>query len=383
MNFFKLFTLIFIAALTRLATDIYLPSLPSIARDFGVSMDQVQMTIAVFMIALTLTQLFWGPFSDKFGRKKTLFIGLIISMLGSLICIFANNIEWLNFGRLIQGIGCGAAAGLFRAILRDMYTGRQLASIGSYFSNFLVFVLMLAPMLGGFIEKNYSWHLSFAFLIIWCFLSLFWSVLLLKRLKEKKKLITWRLISVFSKVEFLWAAASAIFKLCWYVCLDYFLLSSLVDQLGMNPQSFGFWSGLTGSGLMVGAFLNGSLVKKLGSKAMLYAGWFLIISSGAFLLATSFLESNLIPMILISAFVFFLGSAFIYTNTNALAFSPFGDIAGTASGIYAFIQLAGGAAMSSFIASIGAESPIFLGLCFLISGLSSAIIFTTIYRESN
>ena len=95
----------------------------------------------------------------------------------------------------------------------------------------------------------------------------------------------------------------------------------LVDQLGMNPQSFGFWSGLTGSGLMVGAFLNGSLVKKLGSKAMLYAGWFLIISSGAFLLATSFLESNLIPMILISAFVFFLGSAFIYTNTNALAFS--------------------------------------------------------------
>ena len=151
----------------------------------------------------------------------------------------------------------------------------------------------------------------------------------------------------------------------------------------MNPQSFGFWSGLTGSGLMVGAFLNGSLVKKLGSKAMLYAGWFLIISSGAFLLATSFLESNLIPMILISAFVFFLGSAFIYTNTNALAFSPFGDIAGTASGIYAFIQLAGGAAMSSFIASIGAESPIFLGLCFLISGLSSAIIFTTIYRESN
>ena len=212
MNFFKLFTLIFIAALTRLATDIYLPSLPSIARDFGVSMDQVQMTIAVFMIALTLTQLFWGPFSDKFGRKKTLFIGLIISMLGSLICIFANNIEWLNFGRLIQGIGCGAAAGLFRAILRDMYTGRQLASIGSYFSNFLVFVLMLAPMLGGFIEKNYSWHLSFAFLIIWCFLSLVLVSFAFKEIKrEKKKLITWRLISVFSKVEFLWAAASAIF----------------------------------------------------------------------------------------------------------------------------------------------------------------------------
>ena len=147
----------------------------------------MQMTIAVFMIALTLTQLFWGPFSDKFGRKKTLFIGLIISMLGSLICIFANNIEWLNFGRLIQGIGCGAAAGLFRAILRDMYTGRQLASIGSYFSNFLVFVLMLAPMLGGFIEKNYSWHLSFAFLIIWCFLSLVLVSFAFKEIKREKK----------------------------------------------------------------------------------------------------------------------------------------------------------------------------------------------------
>ena len=146
MQYLELLSIVLIATLAQFATDIYLPSLPGIADVFGVTIGASQLSISSYMLTLTVTQLFWGPASDKLGRKPALYWGLGIGLVGSILCASASSISMLIGGRFIQGIGNGAAAGLFRAILRDLYTGPALAKVGSYLSNLLVLTLMAAPI---------------------------------------------------------------------------------------------------------------------------------------------------------------------------------------------------------------------------------------------
>lgn len=387
MKYLELFGLILIATLAQFATDIYLPSLPAIADFFKVDMNASQLTIAVYMVALTLTQLFWGPLSDIVGRKRALYSGLAISIIGSIVCANASSITILIVGRFIQGFGNGAAAGLFRAILRDKYTGKELASIASYFSNFLVLVLMLAPVIGGFFQKYYSWQASFFFLFFWSLLC----VVVLKFTIHESRKISAKASSSDWKSAYKRLLHSRIFMGC---CLSNFLTyggmfawitsssSILVDQMQMPPLQFGFWSGVTGIGLMIGAFLNGSFVKKFGITRMLYWGWSIIVFSGLMLTLSSLALGAMASVILISAFGFYLGASLIFANTNATAFSPFGDIAGTASGLYAFIQLSGGAAMSYFVASISESGSLLLGIIFSLSGASASLVFFFMTKPS-
>ena len=380
MKHIKLFALIFIAVLSQFSTDIYLPSLPAIAEFFHVDIDSSQLTIAAYMFALTITQLLWGPVSDRIGRKKAIYLGLAISAMGTVVCIYAGSITTLIIGRFIQGFGNGAAAGLFRAILRDLYSGEELASIASYFSNTLALVLILAPVLGGFFEKYYTWHASFVFLLCYIFLCVFCLKFFLKEshrvcpkgIKSDWKLAYKRLLK------------SPIFMGC---CISNFLTyggmfawitsssSILVAQLGMPPLDFGFWSGVTGLGIMTGAFINGAFVKRYGIIRMLRVGWSIIIFTGFALMTCSIVFGPQISVILVSAFGLYLGISFIFANTNAAAFSPFGDIAGTASGLYAFMQLSGGAAMSYLIASMNESGSFFLGLLFCLSASSAWLVF--------
>jgi Bcr/CflA subfamily drug resistance transporter len=388
VKYFELFGLILIASLAQFATDIYLPSLPAIADFFNVDMNASQLSIAVYMFALTITQLFWGPVSDATGRKSALYVGLFISILGSIVCANATSITMLIIGRFIQGLGNGAAAGLFRAILRDMYTGKELASLGSYFSNFLVLVLMLAPVIGGFFQKYYTWRASFVFLL---FLSLLCAVVLKFAIRESLKIRDKDVKSDW-KLAYKRLLSSPVFMGC---CLSNFLTyggmfawitsssSILIDQMQMSPMQFGFWSGVTGAGLMIGAFFNGTFVKKVGITKMLYMGWSIIIFSGLILMLSSWAFGPVASLILISVFCFYIGSSLIFANTNATAFSPFGDIAGTAAGLYAFIQLSGGAAMSYLIATINESGSLFLGIIFFLSGASAWIVFFSVVRHQD
>ncbi len=387
LRYIEFFSLILIASLSQFATDIYLPSLPAIADFFGVDMNTCQLSIALYMLALTFTQLFWGPCSDLVGRKKTLYTGLMISIFGTILCAKASSIRVLIIGRFIQGLGNGAAAALFRATLRDTFTGKELARIASYFSNFLVIVLMLAPMIGGFFQKYYTWRASFIFLLFWsvlCVIFLKFTIHKSQKSKTKNTRSSWKL--AYKRL-----LKSRLFMAC---CLSNFLTyagmfawitsssSLLIDQMQMPPIQFGVWSGVTGAGLMLGAFFNGAFVKKFGIIKMLYWGWSIIIFSGLILILTSLLFDPIALALLISAFSFFVGASLVFSNTNATALSPFGDIAGTASGLYSFIQLSGGATMSYLIASINESGSLLLGVIFFLSGSSALLTFFLMTKQT-
>lgn len=384
-NYSNLIGVILIASIAQFATDIYLPSLPAISEFFGYPINAGQLTIAIYMAALTVTQLFWGPLSDLIGRKKALSAGISLGIIGSLVCATAGSMNILLVGRAIQGLGFGAAAGLWRAILRDIYTGAELSSIAAYLGNLLVMVLMVAPVLGGFFQRYYSWHASFYFL-----LALATVILLVMRLfvaetghTNKKTPSNWK--QAYKRL-----LGSRVFMGC---CLSNFITYGgmfawitsssvvLIEEAGMSPLSFGFWSGVSGLGIMVGSTINGRYVKKIGIDHMLYSGWSVIVIAGLVLTIGTLVLGPTAPLVLISAFLFYFGSAFVFANTNATAFASFGDIAGTAAGLYAFIQLSGGAFTSYLLANILETGSLWLGILFIIAGAGAWLNYSLLVKR--
>ena len=110
-----------LVALGPLSLDFYLPSLPALAETLGTDVAGAQMTLSVFLVGFAVGQLFYGPLSDRFGRRPALLAGLFIYLLGSLRCTFAADIRWLIAARFAQALGACAGPVLGRAIVRDLY----------------------------------------------------------------------------------------------------------------------------------------------------------------------------------------------------------------------------------------------------------------------
>lgn len=150
-------------ALGPLAIQIFLPSLPAIQADLNVSGSLAQLVFSLSAAAIAVAMLVYGPLSDRFGRRPTLVVGLILYLIGSLISTFAPNIAVLILGRIVQAIGGAAPLALTRTIIRDLYGRERAASMIAYVTMAMVIAPMMAPAIGGYLNDLISWRASFAF----------------------------------------------------------------------------------------------------------------------------------------------------------------------------------------------------------------------------
>lgn len=150
-----------LTAFGAVTIDLYLPTLPAIARDYDTSAAAVQLTLSTFFVGMALGQLFFGPLSDRIGRRPTILIGCGVYVLASLFCALAPNIEALVAGRFFQALGCCAAMVTCRAIVRDRYDHRDSARIFSLLMLVLAIAPLLAPTVGGWIAAAAGWHAVF------------------------------------------------------------------------------------------------------------------------------------------------------------------------------------------------------------------------------
>lgn len=133
-------------AFTSLSTDIYLPAMPQMEKDLQ---GNVELTITGFLAGFAVAQLIWGPISDRIGRKKPLFMGLIIFVIGSIGCAYSQTIEQIVFWRVIQAIGACTAPMLARAMIRDLYARTQAAQMLSTLTIVMAIAPIAGPLLGG------------------------------------------------------------------------------------------------------------------------------------------------------------------------------------------------------------------------------------------
>ena len=154
-----------LSAIGPLTTDMYLPSLPDIARLLGASTAQTQLTVSSYLVGFAVGQIFYGPLADRHGRKPVLLGAMALYCVASLACALSTSIEMLIAARALQALGGSGGIVLARAIVRDLYSGaragRELSLIGAV----MALAPVLAPLIGGVLQTAFGWRSVFFTLV--------------------------------------------------------------------------------------------------------------------------------------------------------------------------------------------------------------------------
>lgn len=165
-----------LTALDAMAIDLYLPGMPSMALEFGVSPGRIQQTLSIFLVGLAVGQALYGPLLDRYGRRLPLLAGVVVFVAGSVMAALAPSVEWLLAARFLQALG--AAAGLVtpRAIVSDLCTVAESSHVFSLLMQVMMIAPIVAPILGGYLLAHGSWRLMFWVLAAVGVLALAWGV---------------------------------------------------------------------------------------------------------------------------------------------------------------------------------------------------------------
>jgi Bcr/CflA subfamily drug resistance transporter len=318
----------------------------------------MQLSLSVFMIGFSISHLIYGPISDSTGRKKPLIIGICICILGSLLCLFSSSIIYFIVGRGLQGIGAGAGAVLFLSILRDVYEGNQLAKISSFLGISRVILLASSPLIGGYLLHFFNWQACFTFLLIYAAICLICSLLILKETNQFQHLHRTEIVAMAKNIwtivthhTFLGYAFFVMLAfggiLAWLTTLPFLLQ----DVVGLTPIQFGWVGAISGLFFIVGGFINAMIVERFGLDKMLSIGLIIMLIAGVVMLFFGLFHVIDTLVIIVPVIIYIIGSSFIFANAYAGAMHPFETMAGTASAVFGFLQILGGA-ISSFIMSI-------------------------------
>ncbi|SMC80687.1 multidrug effflux MFS transporter [Rhizobium sp. RU36D] len=375
-------TLVAIAGLAALTMNIFLPSLPEMARFFGADYAIMQFAVSGYLTVTAILQLVIGPASDRYGRRPTLIACLLVYLAATLLCIFATSLSVFMAGRILQAAVVSGFV-LSRAIVRDMVPMEEAASMIGYVTMGMTLVPMIGPTLGGYLNDLFSWQATFVTLLVLGVLVLIIAYLDLGETNKSRsesfgaqfaawpKLITsprfwgYTLTATFSSGAFFVFLGAGPF------------IGSVV--LKLTPGELGLQFFYITAGYMVGNFVSGRYAKRIGVANMMLGGG--IIGTLGAALSMVLLAWGVDP-----TFAFFVpqavvgfGNGMTLPSANAGIVSVKPDLAGSASGLAGAITIGGGASFSVLASALVTEQsgPWPVLNVMLISGLLSmaAILF--------
>ncbi len=379
-------TLIFVLVLLltsigQVMSDMYLPSLPFIAHDFGSKIKFVQLTVSLYMYGYAFSQLFYGPLSDAVGRRPPLFIGMSICVVGSIVCLFAPSVHVLILGRFLQGLGAGAGVSVSRSIFRDIASGSKLARYGSLLGVVNVFIVATAPLVGSYIEVYFNWRVSFIVLagyaIVLFVVMLIWlpeTNQHIDRTRLKLKVMFVDLGELLKSPVFM--GFSFTNSLTYGAILAWVTASPILLQtvLGLTPIQYALVAAFIGIAFVIGGLINAFTLKYFSVTRMISIGFSVMLISGLCMVFLKLIGYLNLTVIMAPTFFFIGGASLIFANTYAAAFSPFPKAAGSAAAIFGFMQVLGGAVASTIIAYIHDTNQLPVGIIFSICAGVSLVI---------
>lgn len=348
--------LVAVSAVGPLALNIFMPSLPGLQSEFGVSYGVVQLTLTLYLAGMAACQLVYGPISDRVGRRPMLLFGMALFVAASLAAALAPSIHVLIVARLAQAVGGSAGIVLARAMVRDVYDRETSASVISYITMAFVVAPMVAPALGGYIDTEFGWRMGF-----WLLAGLGGLVLLaasvylpethLNRTGAGLKLIEGaaRLFRLprFRGYTLVLAFTSAVFFA--------FLGGAphvMIDVLGRSPMEYGLWFVCVSAGYMAGNFLSGRYTRRIGLDRMILAGCIITLAGGLLCFAAA-ISGLLTPATLfLPMCIAALGNGLTIPNGTAGAISVDVRLTGAAAGWSGFTQMSCGALASQLVGSL-------------------------------
>lgn len=354
-------------ALNALAIDVMLPALPLLNADFGLSdPNQSQAVIAVYLLGMGVSQLFYGPLSDRYGRRPVLIGGLILFAVAGMLSSMTDSFGTLLAARLLQGAGAGAPRVVAVSLARDRYSGAQMGRVMSLAMMVFMAVPILAPSLGQLILLVAPWRWAFGALVVAGAAVLLWTLL---RLEESLPPDRRRAISPAAIVGAYRITLGSRMATGYMLALGLVLGSHMgfitsaqqifVDVFDVG-RSFTVLFALVALSMSVAAFTNSRLVHRFGMRRLILTGLVATAALNLFHFAVLLAggESLLIFMLLQGGSVFIFG--FLASNLNTLAMEPLGHVAGTASSMIGFFTTVVGALIGLGIGQLfdGSVSPL-------------------------
>lgn len=345
--------ILLLASLTAfgpLSIDMYLPAFPAIAENLGVPLSSVQLSLASFFVGLATGQIFYGPLTDRYGRKKPLYVGLGIYAVASVVCTFTKNVEMLIAFRFLQALGSCSGVVISRAIVRDLFTHQETAKVFSLLMLVMSAAPILAPILGGQISEHFGWRMIFALLAVISTLCIVLIATFLPETHHPDQRVhikdSWKIYGSILKdrnfMGYALAGGAAQAGMFAYITGSSFVF---INHFGIPAKSFGWVFGSNAVGLILCSQINTRLLKRLSYDAILEKIFVVLAVLGA-LLATAGILNWGFWGIMIPLFLFIASLGMTFPNSTAGAMATQKKSAGSASALLGTLQY-GIAALSS------------------------------------
>jgi DHA1 family bicyclomycin/chloramphenicol resistance-like MFS transporter len=370
-----------LTAVGPLAIDMYLPALPTIAREFGVQVASVQASLAAYFVGIAIGQAFYGPLSDAVGRKPALSFGLVVFIVASIGCAWAEDVVMLNSFRFLQALGGCAPIVIPRAVVRDYFD--QVGSIRMLSVLMLVFGLgpILAPLIGGQLLVNFGWRSVFwllaAYAIVWLIVVTVFlpeSLPVARRRPQAIRVVFdvyARLLRDRTYIGYVLSGALIFAGLLAYISGSPFIFIELFD---VPPERYGLFFGVNALGIVSASQINRWLATRVDARRIVGVMLSVAMIASLVLLFDAYSGLGGFAGILVPLFFYIACHGFVLPNTTALAMAPHGQVAGSASALLGTIQFVLGSITGTLVGAFANGTAVPLAAVIAGCGVTAFVI---------
>lgn len=371
-----------------LASDIYLPAVSKMKLFFHTTEANIQLTIGVYLLGLSLFQLIYGPLSDQIGRKKIIIFGIVLYIVGSIGCSLSPNIYTLIAFRFVQSIGACAGLVIGRAVMSDIFPANEITNIYNIIYPLVAASPAIAPIIGGYLVTYLAWRSNFIFIGIFGLVLLILFINFPETLtKQKKSFLIKVLVSDYidiSKSIRFWGLTVMI--CCVYSAWFIYLTQSpfiFMAKLSLQPKEVGYLYIPLALSIYMGNVLSKRIKKLFGIEVALYVGcgFFMYGAIALYISLNIFTVVSALQLILPMALLA-VSNGFILPLGIPSAISLCSGKSGSASGLVGFFQICFSALSSSLIANTLGISASIMSSSILVLAISSIILYMTVKKIS-
>jgi DHA1 family bicyclomycin/chloramphenicol resistance-like MFS transporter len=361
-----------LSMLMPLAIDMYLPAMPTIAAEFGVSDGSVQMTLSAYVLGFAVGQLFYGPLADSLGRKPVILFGTFCFALAAAACALSHSVDQLIYMRLLHGLSAAAASVVINALMRDMFTKDDFSRMMSFVVLVMTVAPLLAPLLGGALLLLFNWHAIFWIMSLAALVA---SVLVLLYIREtlpRERRQKFHLRTTIGNFGALFRHK----RVFCYMLASGFSFAGLFSFLsagpfvyininGVSPQHFGYYFALNVVFLFIMTLINSRSVGRFGAQRMFRLGLLIQLLMGIWMVIVCAFNLGFLPLV-IGVAVFVGCVAMVTSNGMAVILDDFPHMAGTASSLAGTLRFGVGAVVGAVLslATFNSAWPMVISMAF-------------------
>lgn len=365
-----LLMLILLVAVGQMAQTIYIPAIAGMARDLNVREGAVQSVMAAYLLTYGISQLFYGPLSDRVGRRPVILIGMSIFMLATLVTLTTHSLTVLIAASALQGMGTGVGGVMARTLPRDLYEGSQLRHANSLLNMGILVSPLLAPLIGGLLDTAWNWRACYAFLLVLCVIVTFsmarWMPETRPAGAPKTRLIS-NYKTLFGNSGFNCyllmliggLAGVAVFEACSGVLMG--------GVLGLNSVTVSILFILPIPAAFFGAWFAGRPNKRFPT--MMWQSVASCLLAGLMMWIPGLFGVMTVWTLLVPAALFFFGAGMLFPLATSGAMEPFPFLAGTAGALVGGLQNIGSGVLAWLSAMMPQTGQGSLGLLMTLMGL--------------